>query len=149
MTETRNILNFFIGQKQPLIVLQYPKLEVVNYATGDALTDWGKYEIVLLVNNDTASAAEIIAATLREYFPQNVRILGETTYGKGTVQELVNFDDTSLLKYTIARWVTGKNKTSYNGVGITPDMTTIFDRNLWRTKHIDSQLVKAEKYRFE
>jgi C-terminal processing protease CtpA/Prc len=39
------------------------------------MTDWKQYEIVILINADTASAAEIIAATLREYFPRNTVII--------------------------------------------------------------------------
>jgi len=82
MAETRNILNFFISQGQPLVILKYPKLEVTNFALDDAMTDWTQYEIVILINGDSASAAEIIASSLREYYPRNVAIVGETSYGK-------------------------------------------------------------------
>lgn len=75
MAETRSILNFFIDKSNPLIILQYPKVKVTNYATDNAMTDWSKYEIIILVNRDTASAAEIIASTLREYFPIGSRII--------------------------------------------------------------------------
>jgi C-terminal peptidase prc len=148
MAETRNILNFFIGQWQPLVILKYPKLEVTNFALDDAMTDWSQYEIVILINGDSASAAEIIAASLREYYPRNVAIIGETSYGKWTVQELVSFDDKSLLKYTIAEWLTPRNKISIDKVGIVPDKRVVFDRQYWRTKHIDTQLLAAEAYQF-
>lgn len=82
MAETRTILNYWIDKGNPLVILKYPKLEITNYAQNPALTDWNKYEIVILINADTASAAEIIAATLREYFPRNTVIIGETSYGK-------------------------------------------------------------------
>lgn len=75
MVETRNILNFFIDQGNPLVILKYPKLEVTNYAIDRSLTDWSQYEIVILINGDSASAAEIIASSLREYFPRNVAII--------------------------------------------------------------------------
>jgi carboxyl-terminal processing protease len=75
MAETRSILNFFIEKGKPLVVLQYPNQKVTNYATLAALEDWSPYEIVILTNHDTASAAEIIAVTLREYFPRNVAIV--------------------------------------------------------------------------
>lgn len=148
MAETRSILNFFIDRGNPLIVLQYPKMEVVNQAQERSLADWNQYEIIMLVNGDTASAAEIIAISLREYFPNNSVIIGETTYGKGTVQELVSFDDKSLLKYTIARWLSPRNRKSIDRVGITPDKTALFDRNLWKTKRIDTQVLAAERYVF-
>ena len=149
MVETRNILNFFIDQGNPLVVLKYPNLEVTNYATERAMTDWSQYEIVILINGDSASAAEIIASSLREYFPRNVVVIGETSYGKGTVQELISFDDKSLLKYTIAEWLTPRNKVSIDKVGITPDKRIVFDRQYWRTKRIDTQLLGAETYEFK
>lgn len=148
MAETRNILNYFIDQGNPLVVLKYPKLEVTNYALERSMADWSQYEIVILVNGDSASAAEIIASSLREYYPRNVVIIGETSYGKGTVQELISFDDKSLLKYTIAEWLTPRNKVSIDKVGITPDKRIVFDRQYWRTKRIDTQLLGAETYEF-
>ena len=120
----------------------------MNYALNDSLTDWTKYEIVILINGDTASAAEIIAATLREYYPRNSVIIGDTSYGKGTVQELVSFDDKSLLKYTIAEWLIPRTRQSINKVGIVPDKKVVFDRQHWRTKKIDTQLLAAQQYNF-
>lgn len=148
MAETRTILNYFIDKWNPLVILKYPKLEITNYAQNPALTDWNKYEIVILINADTASAAEIIAATLREYFPRNTVIIGETSYGKWTVQELVSFDDKSMLKYTIAEWLIPRSRRSIEKVGIVPDKKVVFDRQHWRTKRIDTQLLAAEQYEF-
>lgn len=148
MTETRSILNFFINHGNPLVTLQYPKVEVTNYALSPALTDWNQYEIVVLINGDTASAAEIIAIALREYFPKNLVLIGDTSYGKWTVQELISFGDKSLLKYTIARWLSPKNHVSIDRVGIVPDKAVVFDRQYWRTKRIDTQLLAAQAYEF-
>jgi C-terminal processing protease CtpA/Prc len=75
MAETRSILDFFIDAGKPVVVLQYPKTDVTNYALAPAMTDWTQYEIIVLINGDTASAAEIIALGLREYFPRNVVII--------------------------------------------------------------------------
>lgn len=148
MAETRTILNYWIDKWNPLVVLKYPKVEVVNYAQNNPMTDWKQYEIVILINADTASAAEIIAATLREYFPRNTVIIWETSYGKWTVQELVSFDDKSLLKYTIAEWLVPRSRKSIEKVGIIPDKRVVFDRQYWRTKKIDTQLLAAEQYQF-
>jgi len=148
MAETRSILDFFIDAGKPLVVLKYPKIDVTNYSIAPAMTDWNQYEIVILINGDTASAAEIIALGLREYFPRKVFIIGETSYGKGTVQELISFDDKSLLKYTIARWLSPLNRVSIDKIGIVPDKKVLFDRQYWRTQHIDTQLLAAETYQF-
>ncbi len=149
MFETRNILNFFIQKWQPTMILRYPHVETTSYATEYPLTDWSKYEIVLLINEDTASAAEVIVSSLHEYFPKNSVIIGETSYGKGTVQELVSFDDNSLLKYTVAEWVTPKKEISINGIGIVPDKIVQFDLPTWKDKKIDTQVFAAERYVFD
>ncbi len=60
--------------------------------------------MVALVDNGSASAAEILAAALQE--SAHVPLIGERTYGKGTVQETQEFADGSSLKLTIARWLT-------------------------------------------
>ena len=116
MLETRNILNFFIDKGNPLVILKYPQTEIIHRASQDKMTDWSQYEIVILINKDTASAAEVITTTLREYFPKTVAVIGEVSYGKGTVQELIPFDDGSLLKYTIAAWLTPKEKISIDKI---------------------------------
>lgn len=131
------------------MILRYPHVETTSYATEYPLTDWSKYEIVLLINEDTASAAEVIVSSLHEYFPKNSVIIGETSYGKGTVQELVSFDDNSLLKYTVAEWVTPKKEISINGIGIVPDKIVQFDLPTWKDKKIDTQVFAAERYVFD
>ena len=73
--ETKNILNYFIAKGLPMMTLKYPRLETTTFATDDPMTDWSKYEIVILINHDTASAAEVIASALQEYFPKNVALI--------------------------------------------------------------------------
>jgi carboxyl-terminal processing protease len=75
MLETRNILNFFIDKGNPLVMLKYQKKQNTYTSTLDRIVDWSQYEIIILVNKNTASAAEIIAAVLREYFPTNLIII--------------------------------------------------------------------------
>jgi carboxyl-terminal processing protease len=73
---------------------------------------------VILVNAGTASAAEIVTAALKEYNAASV--VGEKTYGKGTVQEMLPLDNGALLKVTIQRWYTPKGN-NVDKKGITPD----------------------------
>lgn len=148
MLETRSILNFFIDKWNPLVTLKYQKKQNTYSANLEKMTDWSQYEIVILVNKNTASAAEVIVAVLREYFTDNLIIIWEKTYGKGVVQELVSFDDNSLLKYTVAEWITPKNKTSINKTGIKPDVFLSFSTEAWKRNKLDTQLVAAEKYVF-
>jgi len=73
---------------------------------------------VVLVNEGTASASEIVTAALKEYGA--ISVVGEKTYGKGTVQSMVDLNDGALLKVTIQRWYTPQGK-NLDKKGITPD----------------------------
>lgn len=73
---------------------------------------------VVLVNNSTASASEIFAGALQDY--GKATIVGETTYGKGVVQTMLDFSDGSMLKVTTAHWYTPKGA-NLSSAGITPD----------------------------
>lgn len=62
------------------------------------------YKIVILVNGGTASASEILAGALRDQ--KGIKLIGENTFGKGTIQEPVSLDDGANLHLTISRWLT-------------------------------------------
>ncbi len=76
-------------------------------------------EMVVLINGGSASAAEILAGALSEH--NIATLIGETTFGKGSVQELVSLPDGSSLKVTIARWFT-PDGTSISIKGLDPDI---------------------------
>lgn len=83
----------------------------------DIFTDQLKFAI--LVDGGSASASEILAGALSEY--GKATLIGEKTFGKGSVQELVPVTDDTTLKVTIARWLT-PNGVSISKQGITPQI---------------------------
>ncbi|MBP6884356.1 MAG: S41 family peptidase [Candidatus Pacebacteria bacterium] len=86
---------------------------------GYGIIDPSKYKIVILIDRGSASASEIVAGALREH---NVaKLIGETTYGKGSVQELIDITKDTTLKITVAKWYT-PNGVSISTTGIEPDI---------------------------
>ncbi len=98
------------------------------------------YPIVVLANQGTASAAEILAGALRD--DRGVKLVGEKTFGKGSVQELINLQDGSSLKVTVAKWLTPKG-ISISEQGLEPDykVPTATEEDIAKQK--DPQLDKA------
>jgi carboxyl-terminal processing protease len=76
-------------------------------------------QVMLLVDKGSASASEIVTGALRD--TKRATIVGETTFGKGTVQEWITLDELGAVKLTIAKWLT-PNKDWIHKVGINPDV---------------------------
>lgn len=94
------------------------KPEVVHRSKGYAAFN-SNLKLVMLVNKGSASASEIFAGALSEY--QVGKLIGEPTFGKGSVQELVEVTEDTSLKVTIARWLTPRGKSISDG-GLAPDI---------------------------
>jgi len=90
--------------------------------------------MIVLINEGSASASEIVAGALQD--SKRAKILGQKSFGKGTVQEVLQFNDGSSLKMTIAEWFT-PSKNKINGVGVIPDI------QVQNTESRDEQLIKA------
>ncbi|MDO4617483.1 MAG: S41 family peptidase [Lachnospiraceae bacterium] len=93
--------------------------------------------LVVLVNADTASSAEIFAGAIQDY--QVGTIVGETTYGKGIVQDTYRLSDGSYLKLTVSRYFT-PNGHNIHGVGITPDVEVSMDTDSDKDIQLDEAL---------
>ncbi|MCX7589571.1 MAG: S41 family peptidase [bacterium] len=92
--------------------------------------------IVILINKGSASASEILAGALQ--IERGIKLVGEETFGKGTVQRLINLSDGSSLKITIANWVLPNGKI-LEGNGLKPDIEVKLDKESVK----DLQLEKA------
>jgi carboxyl-terminal processing protease len=96
--------------------------------------------MVVLVNEGSASASEITAGALQD--AGRARLVGVTTYGKGTVQKWLPLqDDAGAVRITIARWLTPKER-QINGAGLTPDVVVEMTEEDYAADR-DPQLDKA------
>lgn len=95
------------------------------------------YPLVVLVNENTASLAEIVAATLQE--ARGVVVVGSTTFGKGTTQSWVTISEEYAVHVTTARWYTPGGRT-IEGTGLVPDVPATDSR---LTPWVDEELLSA------
>ena len=117
LSQTKEILSLFFDKKIVLYQVRDKNKTKKVYATGNISK---KYPIVILVNEESASAAEIITASFKENY-KNCMVVGTNTYGKGTVQQTIKLSTGTSIKYTLEEWLTPKGK-NINKVGIKPDV---------------------------
>ena len=115
-SEAISVASVFIEDGEIVTYRDNTKEDVVYDAEGEAFED---VPLVVLVNEGTASASEIVAGALKDR--DRAVIIGTTTYGKGSVQEIVPLPDTSALKFTTAAYLTPDGD-NINGKGIDPDV---------------------------
>jgi carboxyl-terminal processing protease len=97
------------------------------------------FPTVVLVNGGSASASEILAGALRDY--KKATLVGEKTFGKGSVQTLDNLSDGAVLKVTVAKWLTPAGD-FINEKGITPSIVVPLTQSDL-DKNLDPQFTKA------
>lgn len=133
------VMEHFIPKDDVLINIEINDRISAEYSRGKGEIKEKKIPVVVLVNKGTASASEVVAGALQDY--KIATLIGETTFGKGTVQEVTNYTDGSFFKLSIAHWLT-PDKRDINKVGLTPDIVVeeTKDDALGKT---DTQLQKA------
>jgi carboxyl-terminal processing protease len=95
--------------------------------------------MVVLVNGGTASASEIVAGALHDY--DRAKLIGEKTFGKGSVQLIYELSDRSRLHVTVAKWFTPDN-IAIDGTGLKPDIEVLFTEDD-HANGVDPQLRRA------
>ncbi|HAP37337.1 TPA: hypothetical protein DCQ19_00450 [Candidatus Shapirobacteria bacterium] len=110
----------------------------VDKSRGNLLNE----KLVVLINGGSASASEILAGALKDY--KRAKLVGEKSFGKGTVQQPEDFPDGSGLHVTIAKWLL-PNGNNIHEVGVKPDVEVILDFGELKEgeEPVDNQLDKA------
>ena len=118
LDQAYKVANMFLKDGEPIVQVEDRFGEKKIYKASSSI---GEFKItqpyVLLVNEGSASASEILAAAIKE--GAGGQIIGTKTYGKGTVQSVVDITDNSELKYTNAKWLTPKGNWIHKE-GVTP-----------------------------
>ena len=127
--------------KTLLITADKNKNEKVNKSTKNPIVS---IPVVVLINENTASASEILAGIMRD--DCNYKIIGKNSYGKGVIQSIYSFTDGSGLKVTMEEYFT-PNHNAINNIGIAPDIEVDLDEE-WKNisgvpYEYDLQLQKA------
>ena len=143
LTAVSSILDLFLTKTQ--IKYQFLQNDEKTLVYGNAKAN-KNYEIVLLGDEASASASEVLIAALKENL--NSKLIGKKTYGKGTVQEMVTLPDGTKYKITVKKWLTPKGNWINDTEGIMPDIEVALDSKYFDTNSDDddNQLQKALEY---
>jgi len=135
----QDIAGWFLKNGQTVVIEDFGKKQKREIYRARGNAKFVSYPVIVLINKGSASASEILAASLRDN--RDIKLIGETSFGKGCVQELKNLRGGSGLKITIARWLTPKGKL-ISGKGLVPDIEVKMNEEDYNKKP-DIQLNKA------
>lgn len=139
LTTVTNMISEFVDKKT--VIYQMKTRDGITKYTADN-NKTKNYKVIILVDQDSASASEIMASAMKEQY--KATLVGTTTYGKGTVQSTLDLSNGTLIKYTIEEWLTS-NGDSINKVGVKPDVEITLSEEYINnpTRENDNQLQKA------
>ena len=133
------IASYWIGGDQIIVIEKNRGEDIVGEKAINENAYFENLPTVVLVNRGSASGSEILAGALQDY--GLAVVVGETTFGKGSVQDFRTFRDGSSIKLTVAEWLTPSGR-HINGVGIDPDREVELTEEDWNNDK-DPQLDEA------
>ena len=128
LTSVDGILDLFLDKNQIMYQFEKSGNRTPIYGTGN---ESKAYEIILIGDESSASASEVLIAGLRENL--NCKLFGMKTFGKGTVQELVTLSDGTQYKITTKKWLTPNGNWINETDGIKPDVEIELDKKYYET----------------
>lgn len=142
LNTVKEMLSLFLDSSHVIYQTQSKTETLKFYSNGN---ENKSYKIVVLQNEASASASEIMASALRDNL--NAYIIGKTSYGKGTVQQLETVEGFGQYKFTTKKWLTSKGEW-INEKGLVPDLEVSQTEEYYKkpSKTTDDQLQEAIKY---
>lgn len=133
------IASHFIPKDKLVVSSRYKQLGEESFYS-EGYSDLEGIPVVVLIDEMTASAWEIIALALQEQI--NAKIIGKQSFGKGTIQTIYEFNNGTSLKYTIGKRYSPSGK-NIDKIGVAPDIQVTFDAEIYKNTNRDTQLEKA------
>lgn len=133
---SQEIAGWFLERDQLVVTQSQVQGEEKKEYLSQGPSAFVNYPVVVLINEGSASASEILAGALRDN--RQIKLVGAKSFGKGSVQEQIDLSDKSSLKVTIAKWFT-PNGTSLDKNGLDPDFVVPSNA----TSSLDAQMDKA------
>ncbi len=135
-----SISSWFLEQGKPVLIEDagHDQKQKIYRSSGKNIFG-NDLKFVILIDAGSASASEIVAGAMQDY--GIAKLVGEKSYGKGSVQQVLNISTDSLLKVTIAKWLTPKGN-SISEKGLLPDYVVEFTKKDIESKK-DVQMEKA------
>ena len=134
-----DMLSLFLDDNHVIYQIEDKDQTTKYYSTGKETKE---YPVVILQNGNSASASELFTAAMKEEY--GAKVVGTTSYGKGTVQELNTLQDGTQYKFTTKKWLTPKGNWVHEK-GITPDVEVELDEGYRNepTRENDNQFQRA------
>ena len=139
LVTAENIISMFLDSTHPIYQIKSKDGQKKYYSNGK---ETKKYKIAVLIDSSSASASEVVTSALKEQY--GATVVGENSYGKGTVQELQTLPDGEQYKLTTKSWLTSSGKV-IDKKGIEPDYAITLNNEYFEdpTDENDNQLQKA------
>ncbi len=132
LSEVKNILCLFLNKKQVLYQLQTKNETEKVYGTKKSIDR--DYPVSVIINDESASASEILASAFKESYGSHV--VGINSYGKGTVQSASDLNSGDTIKYTVQKW-------------LTPDGNWVNDKGVVPTDRVETVLQEGETLNYD
>lgn len=134
-----DMLSLFLDDSHVIYQIEDKDQTTKYYSTGKETKE---YPVVILQNGNSASASELFTAAMKEEY--GAKVVGTTSYGKGTVQELNTLQDGTQYKFTTKKWLTPKGNWVHEK-GIAPDVEVELDEGYRNepTRENDNQFQRA------